>query len=135
MTLLTTPERRRQQNRESSARARARQRGEDIPRMPGGPKPNPTHFPCGDVRSPANTVMVGTTAKCRTCEQRRRNKNQRAVHAAVKPPKHARTPSPTRKPLIRVSQSPTYLRLMAEAKAEFARQISASRWKPGRRAS
>ena len=97
MTLLTTPERRRQKP---------------------GPKINPTHFPCGCVRSPANTVTVGTTAKCRTCEQRRRNKNQRAVHAAVKPAK-GRHYVPKRKPWIQ--PTPRVQALIEEARVEFNR--------------
>ena len=105
-------------------------------RQKPGPKADPHRFPCGHARSAANS-LGRKYSECLTCHRARSaeyNRNQRAVHAAVKP--RTGRPAPRApKPIIRLSQSPTYLRLMAEAKAEFARQISASRWKPGRRAS
>lgn len=112
MTLLTTPERR-------------RQRASDSRQKPGPKIADPKHYPCGHARSEANTVtrtVRGCQSKtCRTCENARQNKYRRAVHAAVKPAK-GRHYAPVRKPWI-VPQSALYAVLMAEAKAEYLRAI------------
>lgn len=96
------------------------------PTRGGRPIVDSTRFPCGDPRTPENTIVktVGTT-ECRAC------KNRRNANAATKRKQDRLAPTlmPVRGKRVRrpIPPTPRLQALLEEARVEYVRAVASMR--------